>query len=103
MKAHTSIPSLLDLGKDKLKQNQLEIIFRYLFENIATASMVSEITGVCQKNICRYKRRLEKSGYLFEIVKKRCKKTGFKAWYLTTNPELAPNASRQLNLFADGR
>jgi hypothetical protein len=103
MKTHTSIPSLQDLGKDNSIQNQLETIFRYLFENIATASMVSEATGIYQKNICRYKRDLEKSGHLFEIEKKICKKTGFKAWYLTTNPESAPNASRQLNLFSNGR
>lgn len=79
--------------------NQLQTIFQYLQENVATASMVADATGIYQKNICRYKRDLEKAGRLWEIVKATCKKTGFKAWYLTTNPAKAPNFSPQLNLF----
>lgn len=79
--------------------NQLQTIFQYLQENVATASMVADATGIYQKNICRYKRDLEKAGRLWEIVKATCKKTGFKAWYLTTNPTKAPNFSRQINLF----
>lgn len=80
-------------GKDTKEQvfsTQLKTIFQYLQEHIATASMVSVATGIPQKNICRYKRDLEKSGRLYEIEKKLCKKTGFKAWYLTTNPDLFP-------------
>ena len=80
-------------GKDTKEQvfrTQLKNIFQYLQEYIATASMVSAATGIPQKNICRYKRDLEKAGRLYEIEKKLCKKTGFKAWYLTTNPELFP-------------
>ena len=73
--------------------NQLQTIFQYLQEHIATASMIADDTGVYQKNICRYKRDLEKAGRLWEIEKKPCKKTGFKAWYLTTNPEKAPKHS----------
>jgi hypothetical protein len=60
--------------------------------------MVSDATGISQKNICRYKRDLEKAGRLWEIEKKLCKQTGFKAWHLTTNPEQAP-FNNQLNLF----
>ncbi len=71
--------------------NQLQLTYDYLKRNIATASMVSEATGIPQKNICRYKRSLEKSGKLREVVKKNCKKTGFKAWYITSNPELFPS------------
>ena len=85
-------------GKDKVFKNQLKTIFQYLQENIATASMVSAATGIPQKNICRYKRDLQKSGQLWEIKKKLCKHTGFKAYYLTTNPELAPY-DNQLYLF----
>lgn len=85
-------------GKDKLFKTQLETIFHYLQEHIATASMVSAATGVPQKNICRYKRDLEKTGQLWEIEKKECKKTGFKAWYLTTDPNKAP-MNNQLILF----
>jgi hypothetical protein len=85
-------------GKDKDFKSQLKTIFQYLQEHIATASMVSAATGIPQKNICRYKRDLEKAGRLWEIEKKLCKRTGFKAWYLTTNPEQAP-FNNQLNLF----
>jgi hypothetical protein len=43
---------------------------------------------------------LEKAGRIWEIEKKLCKKTGFKAWYLTTNPAKAPQSLlTQLNLF----
>ena len=84
--------------KDTDFKSQLKTIFQYLQEHIATASMVSAATGIPQKNICRFKRDLEKAGRLWEIEKKLCKKTGFKAWYLTTNPEQAP-FNNQLNLF----
>lgn len=84
--------------KDKEVKSQLKTIFQYLHSHIATASMVSVATGVPQKNICRYKRDLEKVGRLWEIEKKLCKHTGFRAWYLTTNPDKAP-FNKQLNLF----
>ncbi|SDX64064.1 hypothetical protein SAMN05444410_12246 [Hydrobacter penzbergensis] len=80
---------------------QLQTIFQYLQEHIATASMISEATGVPQKCICRYKRDLEKSGQLWELFKKTCKRTGFKAWYLTTDLTKAPKR-RQLGLFDKG-
>ena len=87
-------------GKDKCFKSQLQTIFEYLQEHIATASMVTAQTGVPQKCITRYKRDLEKEGRLWEIEKKQCKKTGFKAWYLTTNPDKAPkNLLSQLTLF----
>lgn len=85
-------------GKDKHFQTQLKTIFEYLKEHTATASMVTEATGVPQKSICRYKRDLEKKGLLYEIVKKHCEITGFKAWYLTTNKSLFPR-SNQIRLF----
>lgn len=43
-------------GKGKKDLNQLQTIFQYLFEHIATASMVSDTTGIYQKNICRFKK-----------------------------------------------
>lgn len=80
--------------------SQLQTIFQYLQEHIATASMVADATGIYQKNICRYKRDLEKAGRIWELEKKPCKKTGFKACYLTTNPDKAPKPLvSQLNLF----
>ena len=66
---------------------QKNAIFLYLKEHTATASMVSDATGIPHKNICRYKRDLEIAGRLWEIEKKSCKITGFKAWYLTTDKD----------------
>ena len=87
--------------QDKVKEhlNQLQTIFQYLEKHVATASMVADATGIYQKNICRYKRDLEKAGRLWEIKKTTCKKTGFRAWYLTTDETKAPHPSPQLNLF----
>ncbi len=85
-------------GKNKQFQTQKKTIFEYLKHDTATASMVSNETGVPQKSICRYKRDLEKQGLLYEVEKKLCKLTGFRAWYLTTNPDLFPK-SNQLKMF----
>ena len=90
--------TLLTHNKNNQSSTQLKTIFEYLKNNVATASMIEDVTGVKQKNICRYKRDLEKAGRLWEVVKANCKRTGFKAWYLTTNPDLAPQQS-QLTLF----
>ncbi|HRP60489.1 MAG TPA: hypothetical protein PK833_09445, partial [Vicingus sp.] len=97
---NTSNNSLNKQSKDNDFKTQLKTIFEYLQEHIATASMVSDATGIPQKNICRFKRDLELAGRLWEIEKKLCKKTGFRAWYITTNPELKPTkVLTQLNLF----
>lgn len=80
-------------NKDTLFVNQEKTIFHYLQKNTATASMVSKATRIPQKCICRYKRDLEQRGLLFEIERKLCKLTGFKAWYLTTNPDLFPKSN----------
>ena len=91
--------SLNSALKDKCSESQLQTIFQYLQNHIATASMVTAETGVPQKCICRYKRDLEKNDLLWETEKKPCGKTGFKAWYLTTNPNLSPKGKPvQLNL-----
>ncbi len=52
-------------GQDTSNRNQLETIFNYLRNHVATNTMVSEATGIPQKNICRYKRDLEKARRLF--------------------------------------
>lgn len=72
------------------KKTQLQTIFEYLQNHVATASMVSQATGVPQKNLCRYKRDLERSGRLAEVRKGVCQQTGFSAWYLTTNKSKFP-------------
>lgn len=98
--SNTNNPLQKSQNKGNSHRSQLKTIFQYLQERIATASMISAATGIPQKNICRYKRDLELAGHLWEIEKKPCKKTGFKAWYLTTNPDKAPIQSfAQLNLF----
>ncbi len=86
-------------SKDTTHVSEEQTIFYYLKEHVATASMVTEATGVKQKNICRYKRDLEKANMLWELERKACKQTGFKAWYLTTNPDKAPKNSKQLSLW----
>jgi hypothetical protein len=85
-------------NKELILKTQLKTIFQYLQKHIATASMISEATGIPQKNICRYKRDLEKANRLWEVEKKLCKQTGFKAWYITTNVSLKPSQS-QMQLF----
>ncbi len=86
--------------KDTSHHRQLQVLFNYLKNHTATASMVSEATGIYQKNICRFKRSLEKAGLLWEVKKKSCKVTGFKAHYLTTDPAKAPQDQfKQLTLF----
>ena len=86
--------------KDNSHSTQLQTIFKYLQVYVATASMVTDATGIPQKCITRYKRDLEKSGRLWETVKTYCKKTKHKAWYLTTDPNKAPkHLTNQLNLF----
>lgn len=65
-------------------ESQIKTLFFYLQNCTATASMVSAATKIPQKNICRYKRYLEKAGYLSQVEYKKCQITGRKAWYLTT-------------------
>jgi hypothetical protein len=66
--------------------NEKRRVQDYLYNHTVTASMLSELTGIKQKNICRYKRDLEKKQLLWEVRKGKCKITGCQAWYLTTNP-----------------
>lgn len=97
---NSNSPDLTALSQDKYKlfRTQMQTIFEYLKTHIATASMITEATGIPQKSICRYKRTLEKRGLLYEVEKKHCKKTGFRAWYLTTNQDKMP-FSNQLTMF----
>ena len=76
--------------------NQVKVLLDYLENRVATASMISEATGIPQKNICRYKRKLEKEGR----YKSRCKFTGRLASYLSLQKEIYP-LYKQLTLFND--
>ena len=76
---------------DRLKgyfDSQKKVFKTYLSKNIATCSMVADQTGIPQKNLTRYKDQLENQGLLKVVFVARCRKTGFKAQYLTTNPDL---------------
>jgi predicted transcriptional regulator len=97
---NTNPSNLNKQSKDSSFLTQLQTIFLYLSKYVATATMVSKATNIPQKNICRFKKDLEKQGLLMEVEKKPCKVTGFKAWYLTTNPELFnKKVTNQLNIF----
>jgi DNA-binding MarR family transcriptional regulator len=88
------------LRKDKKKVTQLQTVFAYLQSNVCTASMITDATGVKQKNITRFKRQLEKCGRLVEVRKDYCKSTGHPAWYITCDTSLSPKPkSTQLPLF----
>jgi len=89
---HTSSPRNLQsrLSKDTTPPTQLQTIFSYLQDHIATGSMISNETGVPRRSICRYKRELEQAGLLWETDKTKCEITGYKAWYLTTDPSQVP-------------
>lgn len=82
---YTSNNSLNKQSKDNDFKTQLKTIFEYLQEHVATASMVSDATGIPQKNICRYKRDLELAGRLWEIEKNYVRKQDFEhGFYLPT-------------------
>lgn len=81
-------------GKGNNHTTQLKTIFQYLKDNVATATMVYEATGVPQKCITRYKRDLEKLGLLAEVKRQRCKITNCWAWYITTNQNLFPKSNQ---------
>lgn len=78
--------------------SEMQQVYEYLFKNTATGSMVSEALDIKQKNICRYKAKLEDNGVLCELYIGPCKITGFQATYLTTNPELFRTLPQQLKL-----
>ncbi len=86
-------------SKDNRHKAQEKIVFDYLQTHVASASMVTDATGVPQKCVTRYKRKLERMGLLKQIKRERCKITGRNVWYLTTNKGLFPKYSLQLTLF----
>ncbi len=96
----TCYPPKKGHSKGSHSKSQRQTVVEYLTDYIATASMVADRTGVPQKNICRIKRDLEKNGLAWEVEKKPCRLTGHRAWYLTTDPDKAPNHfMTQLTLF----
>lgn len=91
-------PARAPQKKEESKFNEIQRFYEFLQKNIATASISASQTGIPQKNITRYKRRLEKANRLWQVKRAYCKLTGYMAWYLSTDPARAPVQS-QLNLF----
>lgn len=79
----------VNLSKQQSKDNDFKAqekrYFEYLKTHTATNSIVSKTLNIPQKNLTRYKRYFEKKGLLKEVAKRKCRLTGFPAWYLTTN------------------
>lgn len=67
---------------------ELKKVRAFLSDHNATATMTSIALDIYRPNLCRHKRTLEEQGTLIVTHKGTCKETGFKADYLTCNPEL---------------
>jgi Mn-dependent DtxR family transcriptional regulator len=80
------------------KDNEILMVYEYLQNNTATATMVAVDLNIYRPSLCRYKRRLERQGLLAETRKDYCAITRRKASYLTTNSSLMP-FNNQLKLF----
>lgn len=86
-------------SKDNRHEAQEKIVFDYLLTHVASASMVTDGTGVPQKCVTRYKRKFERMGLLKQVKRDRCKITGRMVWYLTTNKDLFSKRTLQLTMF----
>lgn len=88
-------------NKNSKRITDVQIYWSYLQDAVCTNTMASKELGMPQKNLCRFKRILEKSNLLFVVYKGKCKITGRQnVQYLTTNPELINEFSnRQFKLF----
>lgn len=71
---------------------ELRAIRNYLANNTATARMAAEALNIQRPNFCRHKRSLEKAELLKELFISECKISGFKAAYLSCNPQLVKGA-----------
>lgn len=78
----------ISLNCDKNKDTQINQFQQYLFHNIATVAMAYKAIGISEKKLCRYKILLQERGLLFLVYRGLCKKTGFKASFITTNSKL---------------
>ena len=98
MIAANDTPTHKGPDKDRESLAQKEAFYQYLQKRVATASMIAEATKIPQKNICRYKRELEKAGALAEVRRAYCEVTKHVAWYITTDKSKFPSQN-QLTLF----
>jgi Mn-dependent DtxR family transcriptional regulator len=80
--------------KRQRKANELDAVYEYLQNNVATATMTATALNIYRPSLCRRKRTLEKAGLLVEVKNAYCKVTKCKAAYLTTNPQWFPIQSQ---------
>jgi len=85
-------------GKPSLKYNdfdaELKTVNEYLLTRLATATMVATDLNIYRPNLCRYKQMLVDEGVLKVVFISKCKVTGFKAQYLTCDPEIIRRLNR---------
>ena len=74
------------MSKVNHRLTEKQIVFQHLQKNIATAAMVEQATGIRICHITRYKQALQKDGKLQELFRTICRRTGYRAWYLSTDP-----------------
>lgn len=86
------------LNADNIKDNELNAVKEFLTNCTATATEVAVALNIYRPNVCRWKRRLERQGYLTVIKQVKCPITKHRAALLTTNPAHFPIQS-QLKLF----
>lgn len=67
---------------------EIKAVREYLTTNTATATMTAQALDIYRPNLSRIKRKLEKKGLLKEVRIGICKVTGFRAAYLSTDPNL---------------
>lgn len=101
MKNNIKTP-LLDKGKDTHFINQLKRTELYFRDFAATRYMAAVDTGISIQNICRYVDVLRDSKKIAVVKIDHCQISGFKAEYLTTNPELFP-ADNQYKIWENER
>jgi hypothetical protein len=105
-KAHTACTDNANTqSKSTTKLQQLQKFYEYLKTNTATCTQVAIAIGIPQKNLTRYKSKLQKSNDLQVIKNIRCPSTGINnVQLLTTNKELfVTKINYQLNLFDNGQ
>jgi predicted transcriptional regulator of viral defense system len=75
-------------GKDRGYLTERQRFYNYLKKRICTCTEAAMALGIAQKNLCRYKRHLERKGLLWEVFRSGCPITGHPAWFITTNRAL---------------
>lgn len=83
------------MNKSQLSQHRT--LYAYWLTNTSTSFMASKHLDIPIQNVCRYKRNFEEQGKLWKVKRDRCKVSGFRAWYLSCDPN--DNITNQLELF----